>query len=206
MNGIAGIVDFGLCNLDSIARAVERAGWRPRVVRACGNLSDVDKIIIPGVGAFRAAMGNLTQAGLDEEIREERQRRALPILGICLGMHLLAELGHEGGETQGLGLLSGEIHKLPASNSGDRLPHIGWNEVDEFTSHPIMRDIEPETDFYFVHSYHFVPRSEANIIATTPYCDRFVSIAAADTVIGVQFHPEKSLGAGAILLRNFLQL
>jgi glutamine amidotransferase len=207
MTGTAGIVDFGLCNLDSIARAVERCGWKARISRDRGSLGQVDKIILPGVGAFARAMDNLRQAGLDREIRDERDRRAVPLLGICLGMHLLADRGDEGGVTDGLGLIPGDVRQMTPSAAGERWPHIGWNEVHPETAHPILRGIEQGADFYFVHGYHFVPRSSASIVATTPYCGGFVSVAAAgDDVMGVQFHPEKSLGMGATVLRNFLDL
>ena len=202
-----GIIDYGFCNLDSIARAVEHCGGDPTVTADPLNLSVFDRVIIPGVGAFASAMKNLHDSGLDQAIHDQRAKRRLPVLGICLGMHLLAEESDEGGVTSGLGLLAGRVSRLVPSVKGERVPHIGWNEVSPENPHPLFKDVDPRTDFYFVHSYHLNPTGSTVCLARTPYCGGFTSaVAMDDDVVGVQFHPEKSMAAGFMVLKNFLAL
>ena len=204
---VVGIIDYGLCNLDSIARAIEHCGGDPKVTADPGDLNGLDRIIIPGVGAFAKAMKNLRDIGLDQAIHEQRARRRLPVLGICLGMHLLAEESNEGGVTHGLGLLAGWVSRLVPSVKGERVPHIGWNEVWPEHPHPLFKGVDPRTDFYFVHSYHLTPADPTVCLAHTPYCGMFTSaVAMGDNVVGVQFHPEKSMAGGFKVLQNFLAL
>ena len=129
--------------------------------------------------------------------------QGIPTLGICLGMQLFAELGEEGGHTPGLGLIAGEVKRLEPL-SGERIPHIGWNEVNGEATEPLFDGIKPGTDFYFVHSFHLCPTELRQIAATSPYCKTFVSAVRSGSLAGVQFHPEKSGRAGLRLLRNFL--
>jgi len=198
------IVDHGLCNLDSIARAVEECGGTPRITRHAEDLRSCDRLIIPGVGAFGKAMQNLRSAGIDDAIRAERERRHLPVLGICLGMQLLAEASEEGGDFRGLGLIPGRVLRLKRVAPRERVPHVGWNELDIVANHRLLAGLKDGANFYFVHSYHFACAESANVLAFTPYCGRFASVVAKDDVMGVQFHPEKSQKAGFQLLRNFL--
>lgn len=198
------IVDHGLCNLDSIARAVEECGGAPRVTRRPADLRNCDRLIIPGVGAFGKAMENLRSDGMDEAIRAERERRQLPVLGICLGMQLLAEASEEGGEFRGLGLIPGRVVRLRREAPRERVPHMGWNEIEIAAEHPLLAGLDSGANFYFVHSYHFASARRENVLAFTPYCGRFASVVAQDDVMGVQFHPEKSQKAGFQVLRNFL--
>lgn len=200
------IIDYGLCNLDSVARAIEECGAIPRITNRPEDLKDSDRIIIPGVGAFGKAMENLRRIGFDDAIRENRARRAMPILGICLGMQLLADSSEEGGHNQGLGLIPGRVLRLKRQTPGERVPHVGWNEVEGTSDHPILAGIAPRTNFYFVHSYHFACEQPAHAIGRTQYCGHFSSVVADNDVVGVQFHPEKSQKAGFALLRNFLSL
>ncbi|MFQ5972264.1 MAG: imidazole glycerol phosphate synthase subunit HisH [Alphaproteobacteria bacterium] len=199
--GTVAIVDYGLCNLDSIARAIERCGGSPRVTCDPAALPTADHIILPGVGAFGAAMVNLRASGMDEAIVAEVGRRAVPFLGICLGMQLLAERSSEG-DSEGLGLIPGEITRLEPIN-GERVPHVGWNEVEVRAHHPLFEDIASGTDFYFVHSYRFDASSEY-VTAVAPYCGGFIAGVRRGHVLGVQFHPEKSQKAGFRMLENFL--
>lgn len=199
------VIDYGLCNLDSIARALEDCGADVMVTDEPGPLDQADRIVLPGVGSFAQAMANLRAAGFDEALPEAVRRRGLPLLGICLGMQLLGESGSEGGDTPGLGLLSGRTRRLqpPANGTRVRIPHIGWNDVTPRGDVPLFDGVEPGTDFYFVHGYRMeCPDDE--VLATVDYCGTTVAAAGRDNVMAVQFHPEKSQAAGMRLLKNFL--
>jgi imidazole glycerol-phosphate synthase subunit HisH len=199
----AAIVDYGMCNLDSVARAVEECGARPLVTADPAALAGADRIILPGVGAFPDGMAHLRERGFDSALREQTAQ-GIPLLGICLGMQLLADRGWEVRETAGLALVPGEVRRLEPSNGDARIPHIGWNEVSLDRKCALFDGIESGTDFYFVHSYHFVCADRAAIVARTDYCGGFTSAVARGTVFGVQFHPEKSQRRGLQVLRNFL--
>jgi len=199
------IIDYGLCNLDSIARAVEECGGNPRITSNPKDLSTAGHVILPGVGAFDKAMHNLAELNFVDAIKEESEKRQVPILGICLGMQLLADSSTENKKTTGLGLISADVIRLTPGTSTERVPHIGWNEVVAENDTPLFRGIDSGKDFYFVHSYH-VSCNPENISATTPYCGGFVSAIERDTVFGVQFHPEKSQRVGFALLKNFLKI
>jgi imidazole glycerol-phosphate synthase subunit HisH len=199
------IVDYGMGNLGSVQRALEECG--AEVVISCdpASCASADHIVLPGVGAFGAGMAALTRAGWVGALRGAVQEGGIPLLGICLGMQLLADQGFEGGETAGLGLIPGAVSRLIADTAQTRIPHVGWNEVQHPGTHPLLRAIPSGTDCYFVHSYHFVPASTKDVLATTPYCGSCVAVVARGSVCGTQFHPEKSSRAGFQLLRNFLE-
>jgi glutamine amidotransferase len=198
------IVDHGLSNLNSIARAIEECGGTPVVTGDPRELRQANRIVLPGVGAFPTAITRLRASGLFDALLEEAGRRPVPLLGICLGMQLLAERSSEGGDNPGLGLIPGVVTKLTPTN-GERVPHMGWNEVQPVVDHPLLRGIQGGTDFYFVHSY-YLSCPQPCIVARTPYCGEFVSVAAKGNVMAVQFHPEKSQRAGFQLLQNFLAI
>lgn len=197
------LVDHGLCNIHSIRRALEDCGADVCVTFRPEDVVGADRIVLPGVGAFADAMARLKERGLDEAMREAVSRKQTPVLGICLGMQLLADFGEEGGRTAGLGLVPGRVTKLP-SVEGCRIPHVGWNEVRPAKPHALWGDAPKQHDFYFVHSFHFQPEAEADILATTPYAGSFVSAVSRGCVMGVQFHPEKSQRSGFAVLKNFL--
>lgn len=203
---IVAIVDYGMCNLDSVARAVEECGANPIVTDRASDLAIASSIILPGVGAFPEAMCNLKQRGLDDALNQHVLSKQIPFLGICLGMQLLATTGWEGGETDGLGWIDGEVCRLEPTTKSERIPHVGWNEIDFECPSPLFKNISPGKDFYFVHSYHFCCASRDNILAYTPYCGSFVSAINRDLIFGVQFHPEKSQRLGFQLLKNFLSI
>lgn len=205
MNRVA-IVDYGLCNLDSIARAVEECGGRPCVTDDPGDLADADSIILPGVGSYAAAMANLRNNHLDAAMTERVQGDGVPFLGICLGMQLMAHKGSEGQGADGLGWIDGEARRLEPATPGERVPHVGWNEVEPVAGAALFDGIIPGVDFYFVHSYHLDMADQGAIQGRTPYCHSFVSAIGQDNIFGVQFHPEKSQKAGFRLLTNFLGL
>lgn len=198
------IIDYGMCNLDSVARAAEKVGASVTTTYDANEIRNATHLILPGVGAFPDAMNNIRERSLDTLIRE-RVANEIPLLGICLGMQLLASKGYEGKETDGLNLIPGEVKRLIPIEE-QRIPHVGWNEVYPVHSCVLFKDINPGKDFYFVHSYHFVTENDETIAATTPYCRGFVSAVAHNKVFGTQFHPEKSQRAGSMLLTNFLTL
>jgi glutamine amidotransferase len=200
------IVDYGMCNLDSVARAVEECGGRACVTDQARDLETASRIILPGVGAFADAMRNIKQRGLHRILYEQAVEKQIPFLGICLGMQLLASKGYEVEESDGLGFIPGEVRRLSPCGEDTRIPHVGWNEVYPLPDSPLFRGIEAGRDFYFVHSYHLCPWDESNVLARTPYAGGFVSAVQSGSIAGVQFHPEKSQRAGFQLLRNFLSL
>lgn len=205
MNKVA-IVDHGMCNLDSIARAIEKCGANAVVTDRPKDLEIANRIVLPGVGAFPGAMENLDAAGLSDAIKEQVLEQKIPLLAVCLGMQLLMEKSEEVRETKGLGLLEGVVRRLDPGESHDRVPHMGWNEVRTHKPAPLFENIAEESDFYFVHSFVVAEVPEDQIVATTPYCGGFVSAIGRGNIFGVQFHPEKSQRVGFRLLTNFLNI
>jgi len=193
-------------NLDSMARAVAECGGEPLVTAKAVDLEAATHIILPGVGCFSEAMHNLEVSGLIPTIREQASSAyRIPFMGVCLGMQLLADRGFEGGDTLGLGLIPGKVVRLETKTPEEKIPHVGWNELDIVADSPVFSGLENRRDFYFVHSYHFVCEPSF-VLATTPYCGGLNSVVGRDNVIGVQFHPEKSQRSGLRLLANFLSL
>jgi glutamine amidotransferase len=199
------IVDYGMGNLDSVARAVDECGGRAVIARTPAALTSAAAVILPGVGAFTRGIENMRARGFDEALERDVVAAGVPLLGLCLGMQLLASHGEEGSGATGLGLVPGAVVRIDPSD-GLRVPHVGWNEVHHERPSPLFEGIESGRDFYFVHSYHFVPEDTADVVAWTPYGDRLAAAVQRGTVLGVQFHPEKSQRAGFALLRNFLAL
>lgn len=184
-------------------RALEECGADSRVTNDPKEIESAERIVLPGVGAFADAMCNLRERGLDQALKA-RVAQNVPLLGVCLGMQLLASTGSEGGACEGLDLIPGEICKLQPMADSPRIPHVGWNEVVPSRDHPLFAGLLPSSDFYFVHSYKFTCTASSDALAQTPYCGGFTSAVARGHVMGVQFHPEKSQKAGFALLRNFL--
>jgi glutamine amidotransferase len=203
MRSIA-IIDYGMCNLDSVARAVEECGGEPMVTDDPRALESASHIILPGVGSFTDAMGQLRERGFDTALPEVVLGRGTPFLGICLGMQLMASKGTEGGDTPGLGLIEGEVRRLVPDRAETRIPHVGWNEVTPLRANPLFQGIAAGKDFYFVHSFHLACQRPEDVLARTPYCGGFVSAVSRANVFGVQFHPEKSQKPGFQLLRNLI--
>ncbi|MBC3899062.1 imidazole glycerol phosphate synthase subunit HisH [Acetobacterium malicum] len=200
-----GIIDYGMGNLLSVKRAFEACNATVVTIVSPTMIKDVDHLVLPGVGAYKDGMKNLVEAGWVDEIKSAVECQQTPILGICLGMQLLADIGYENGETSGLKLIPGEVRQLGIIID-EKLPHVGWNEVKIINDSPLFSGIDTSVDFYFVHSYHFIPRERQDIIAITPYGNGFVSAVGRDNVFGVQFHPEKSHRPGLKLISNFLKL
>lgn len=200
------IVDYGMSNVHSVARAVEECGGTPIVTDQARELGRASYIILPGVGSFCDGVGNLRQRSLDETLREQVIERETPLLAICLGMQMLARRGWEGRPADGLGWIDGEVERLKPTAADGRIPHVGWNEVELVRCSPLFRGLDVPRDFYFVHSYHLVCHDARDVVARTPYCGGFVSAIEKPPVFGVQFHPEKSQRAGFQVIRNFLAL
>jgi imidazole glycerol-phosphate synthase subunit HisH len=150
-------------------------------------------------------MRNLRARGLDDALTKQVLEGGAPFLGVCLGMQLLAAIGREVETTDGLGWFDAEVERF-APAGDERIPHIGWNEVEAIEGSPLFAGIPPRADFYFVHSYHVVCADPTDVLATTPYCGRFTSAIARGNVFATQFHPEKSQQHGLRLLRNFVEL
>ena len=203
MAEVLALVDYGAGNLHSVANALKAAGADsvtvtsdPLVVRAA------DRIVLPGVGSFKAcAEGLRAIAGMEEALSERVLVGAAPFLGICVGMQLLADQGVEHGGTPGLGWIGGEVCAIERTDPAIKIPHMGWNDV-ELTAHAAL--IEPG-EAYFLHSYHFVPDNPLHIAALTDHGGGLVAAVAKDTIVGVQFHPEKSQSYGLALLADFLE-
>jgi len=198
------VINYGMGNLGSVARALEECGADVEIADTPASLAGAERIVLPGVGAFPDAIARLKTAQWPDKISEALGNPGVRLLGICLGMQLLANKGHEVAETAGLGLIPGEVVRLVAGEE-ERIPHVGWNEVrHRGDSSPLLAGIGDGTDFYFVHSYHFRAERAPDVLAMTPYCGEFVSIVGSGNVYGTQFHPEKSSRAGMQLLKNFL--
>ncbi len=206
MNNVA-IVDYGLCNLDSVRRAVEECGANPTVTADPADLRVADRVILPGVGSFDVAMEHLRSSGMADELDQQVRGEQIPFLGICLGMQLMMNVGTEGGETKGLGWVSGTVELLVPTDDDPRVPHVGWNDVEPTTAGSELFDgIDHGSDFYFVHSYCVRCDEPSEVAALTPYTGGFASAVRSGSAYGVQFHPEKSQTVGFALLRNFLEI
>jgi imidazole glycerol-phosphate synthase subunit HisH len=200
------IVDARIGNLDSISRAVEECGGTPLISCEKKDFEQASHIILPGVGAFSAGMKNIREKGLDQLLRQFAIEKRVPLLGICLGMQLLASKGWENGEENGLDFLPGEVIRLKPDTPTTRIPHVGWDEVQLLREIPLFDGIDNGSNFYFVHSYHMICREPALVLATTPYCGGFTSVIGKQNILGVQFHPEKSQQVGFHLLKNFIKM
>ena len=200
------IIDYGMGNLLSVQRAFEKCGSDAVIIDNPLELRDAERIVLPGVGAFPDAMDNLRKNDWIEELNRAVLEKETPILGICLGMQLLADKGYEVRECDGLGYIPGEIIRFTQTQEKERIPHVGWNEILKREDSPLFDGIADGTNYYFVHSYHFRVANEENIATVTPYCGEFVSSVIKDNIVGTQFHPEKSQKAGFKLIKNFLSM
>lgn len=203
------VIDYGVGNLGSVLRAIEELRVSPSLVNRAIDLHSYDCMILPGVGNFTDCMRLLDMNGWSASIKEEVLAYNKPLLGVCLGMQLLASWGAEGSDdpligTPGLGLVPGRVEHLAQLGCRFRVPHVGWNSiVTTVAGRQLFAGIPDETDFYFVHSYAFVPNDQQDILATTEYDISIVTTIQRGRVWGTQFHPEKSSRAGFQLLRNF---
>ena len=199
------IIDYGIGNLRSVEKAFTAQGIDAVVTRDEKVLRDADKLVLLGVGAFGYAMQSLRDLGFDKLVIAAANA-GKPMLGLCVGLQMLFEEGHEFGVHQGLGLLKGKVIKFPDNL---RVPHVGWNQVElqsDQRQNPIFRDLPEQSFFYFVHSYYVETEDVSCIYGLTEYGLKYPSICGRDNIIGVQFHPEKSQATGLKLLRNFAEM
>jgi imidazole glycerol-phosphate synthase subunit HisH len=195
------LIDYGAGNLHSVHNALKAAGGDATITADADGVRRADRIVLPGVGAFAACMAGLTAIpGMVEALRARVLTDGVPFLGVCVGMQLLADQGHEHGVTPGLGWVPGKVVALTPTGPGMRVPHMGWNDVLPTASHPL---VEPG-EAYFLHSYQFDAADPAQVIATTDHGGPVVAAVGRDNVLGVQFHPEKSQRYGIALLERFL--
>ncbi len=203
------VIDYGMGNLRSVQKALERAGGDIQLVRTPADLSRAEKIVLPGVAAFGDAMDQLRSQRLISPIVKAVEE-GIPYLGFCLGLQLLFDVSYENGQHTGLGLLPGKVvrFEFPSSVTGQRLavPHMGWNHIRFTTPCPMLNEIENDSHVYFAHSYHVVPADEAVIATTTEYGYEFASSVWRNNIFATQFHPEKSQSVGLKLLENFVNL
>ena len=193
-----GIIDYGMGNLYSLSKALERLGYSYEFVSAPDRLQEYSGLILPGVGAFGDAIANIRELGLDRAI-DAYVASERPILGICLGMQLLFDKSEEHGENTGLGLIRGEAVRF----CGDyKVPHMGWNQLRLRREHPLLEGVREGEYVYFVHSYHVLCKPDV-LLATSDYHQEVTAIVGRGQVYGMQFHQEKSGETGMRLLRNF---
>ncbi|TMK39854.1 MAG: imidazole glycerol phosphate synthase subunit HisH [Actinobacteria bacterium] len=198
------VINYGMGNLRSVLNALAALGADARVVDTAAELGDAEKIILPGVGAFGDGMANLRRAHLAAAIIGHA-KTGKPLLGICLGMQLLASESTEHGQHAGLDLIPGSVERI-APGHGLRVPHVGWNSIKVIQPSPLLDDLEAEPTFYFLHSYHLIPAQGQASVATVDYGERLVACVQRANVFGAQFHPEKSQRDGLRVLKNFLSI
>lgn len=198
------IVDYGSGNTGSVYNIFKSFHDSVKVSNDAGDLKSATHLVLPGVGAFKAAMDKVLKIPTFDLLKDSVLNKKKPLLGICVGMQVLADEGNEHCFCKGLGWIPGRVKKLDAP--GLSLPHVGWNNINVKKEGALLKDIGPEVDFYYVHSYHFEPKNKEDIIASSDYGMEFAAIVKRDNICGVQFHPEKSQRAGVQLLKNFLNL
>ena len=198
------IVDFGMGNLHSVASALDYLGAKAKISSNSATVANADTLLLPGVGSFYTAMQRLNETGLADSIREAVLGRGRKILGICLGLQLMATYGEEDGGRGGLGLITGNVTRVPC-DSGLKVPHVGFNQVRFASGSRLFAGIEQGLDFYFVHSYRLEVLERPGFTALCDYGGDFVAAYEYETVFATQFHPEKSQTNGLRLLANFLR-
>jgi imidazole glycerol-phosphate synthase subunit HisH len=201
------LINYGLGNIQAFANIYKRLSIPVRIASTVDDLDATEKIILPGVGAFDWAMTRLNDSGMRLRLDELVVKEGCPVLGICVGMQVMANRSDEG-VLDGLGWIDGEVKKFDQSSLHlpIRLPHMGWNDVIPKNSTCLFKGLEADARFYFLHSYYFAPQREPDVLAATDYHGTFASSVRSGNIFGVQFHPEKSHNWGIQLLKNFAEL
>jgi glutamine amidotransferase len=202
-----GIINYGLGNIKALANIYGKLGVPFVIVAQSDDLKRVNKIILPGVGAFDHALRLLEKSGMRQPLDQIVLNQRMPVLGVCVGMQMMADSSEEGA-LPGLGWISGVVKKFDASKltSATRLPHMGWNTIQTVAKNGLLKNIEADSRFYFLHSYYFHCQSNDDVLAVTDYGGTFASAVHSGNIFGVQFHPEKSHQWGIQLLKNFAEI
>ena len=202
------IVDYNSGNISSVINSFEEVAKNKvniEVTSDLGKIKSSDKLVLPGQGSFKSCVDALNKIdGLTETLNEFAINNKKPLLGICVGLQMFADVGYEEIETKGLGWISGKVSKIDNQNGKFKLPHIGWNQINIIKQSKIFENIENNSHMYFVHSYEFVPNDKNVISATTDYSSNIVCSVEKENIFGTQFHPEKSDKLGLRMIRNFL--
>jgi len=198
------IIDYGLGNIKAFVNVYERLNIKTKIARSSKDLEGVTKIILPGVGAFDYAMSQLNASGMRDELEKQVLENKIPVIGICVGMHMLGKTSDEGKST-GLGWFDGNVKLFNASiiPHKTQLPHMGWNNMNTVKENNLFKGFNGQARFYFLHSYYFECKNKEDIISKTEYGITFASGVNRDNIFGIQFHPEKSHSNGIQLLNNF---
>ena len=204
------IVDYQSGNISSVINSfteVAKDKVNLEVTADLNKIKSSDKIVLPGQGSFKSCVDSLNSInGLVEALNEFAITNKKPLLGICVGLQMFADVGFEEIETKGLGWISGKVSKIDNQSGKFKLPHIGWNEIEIVKQSKIFKDIENKSHMYFVHSYEFIPEDKSVISATTDYSSKIVCSVERDNLFGTQFHPEKSDKTGLKIIKNFINL
>ena len=204
------IVDYNSGNISSVINSFKEVAKDKVNIEVTSDLNKIkssDKVILPGQGSFRSCVGALSKIkGLTDTLNEFAITNKKPLLGICVGLQMFADIGYEETETKGLGWISGQVSKIDNQGGKFKLPHIGWNQIDIVKDSKIFKDIENNSHMYFVHSYEFIPNDKSIISATTDYSSNIVCSVEKENIFGTQFHPEKSDKLGLKVLENFIKI
>jgi len=204
------IVDYNSGNISSVINSFKEAAHDKVNIQITSDLNKIklsDKVVLPGQGSFKSCIEALNDIeGLVETLNEFAVTNKKPLLGICVGLQMFADLGYEEIETKGLGWLPGKVSKINNKNGAYKLPHIGWNQINIVKDSRIFKDIENNSHMYFVHSYEFIPENKDVISATTDYSSKIVCSVEKENIFGTQFHPEKSDKIGLKIIENFINL
>ena len=204
------IVDYKSGNISSVINSFKEVAQNKVKIEVTSDLKKIklsDKVVLPGQGSFKSCIDSLnTINGLAETLNEFAINNKKPLLGICVGLQMFADIGYEETETKGLGWIPGKVTKIDNQNGKYKLPHIGWNQIKVLKKSKIFKDIEDNSHMYFVHSYEFVPNNKNVISATTDYSSNHVCAVEKENIFGTQFHPEKSDKIGLKIIDNFINL
>jgi len=204
------IVDYNSGNISSVINSFKEVAQDKVNIAVTSDLNNIkssDKVILPGQGSFKSCVDALNKInGLIDTLNEFAINDKKPLLGICVGLQMFADIGHEETETKGLGWVSGKVSKIDNQNGKYKLPHIGWNQIKIIKKSKIFQNIKNNSHMYFVHSYEFIPKDKSVISATTDYSSNIVCSIEKDNIVGTQFHPEKSDKIGLKIIDNFLRL
>ena len=204
------IVDYNSGNISSVINSFKEVAKDKASVEVTSDLNKIksgDKVVLPGQGSFKSCVDALNKIdGLTDALNEFTINKKKPLLGICVGLQMFADIGHEETKTKGLGWISGEVSKIDNQNKKFKLPHIGWNQINIIKNSKILQGVENKSHMYFVHSYEFIPKDKNVISATTDYSSNIVCSVEKENIFGTQFHPEKSDKIGLKIIDNFINL